>query len=71
LHRLGRASKLSNGIISKTVGPSEILNTSEFVENLIGYKKDSGHFPVGLTDPVLMGFLAFRLLERSLRRSSW
>jgi hypothetical protein len=44
-----RASKPSNWIILKSVGPNEILYMTKFVQNLISYKNYSGHFRVELS----------------------
>jgi hypothetical protein len=44
-----RASKPSNWIILKSIGPNEILYMTKFVQNLISYKNYSSHFRVELS----------------------
>jgi hypothetical protein len=43
---LRRSSELYNGIFFKTVSPTEILLITKLVQNLISYKKYSGHFQI-------------------------
>jgi hypothetical protein len=49
-----RASKSSNGIILKSIGPDEILYMIKFVQNLISYKNYSGHFRVELSQTTVI-----------------
>jgi hypothetical protein len=51
----------SSGIISKSIGPIEILHITKFAQNLISYKKYSNYFHVGPTE------ISIFLLELFLR----
>jgi hypothetical protein len=60
LSRLSRrASELSNGIILRTISPTEILLMTKLVQNLISYKKYSGNFQVRLMQ---IGVFPLRLI---------